>query len=37
MRTLRVDADHDGLADADGVVLDVEVGHEADYVLGRLR
>ncbi len=31
-----VDADHDGFADADGVVLDVEVGHEADDVLGLL-
>ena len=31
-----VDADHDGFADADGVVFDVEVGHEADDVLGLL-
>ena len=31
-----VDADHYGFADADGVVFDVEVGHEAYDVLGLL-
>ncbi len=31
-----VDGFHDGFADADGVVFDVEVGHEADDVLGLL-
>ena len=36
MRIAGIDDFHDGLADADGVVFDVEVGHEADDVLGVL-